>query len=151
MRKHFSDVKTLTGRDQTEKERKLNMMMFSVVIFFIISYSFDNTFFVLWYFNTIDIVYTGRILISFSAVLLTLNSSVNIFFYSYFNENFRKNLVSILSPCKKENLNQNLKLKTMNNKWLMPVLINVKLNNDTVKISILNSTVNKYILWLITY
>ena len=114
MRKHFSDVKTLTGRDQTEKERKLNMMMFSVVIFFIISYSFDNTFFVLWYFNTIDIVYTGRILISFSAVLLTLNSSVNIFFYSYFNENFRKNLVSILSPCKKENLNQNLKLKTMN-------------------------------------
>ena len=116
MKEHFSNLKTLTGCDETKKERKLNMMMFSVVIFFIISYSFDNTFFVLWYFNTINIVYTGRILISFSAVLLALNSSVNIFFYSYFNENFRKNLVSILYPCKQKNLNQNLKLKTVNNK-----------------------------------
>ena len=109
MRKHFSDGKTLTGRDQTEKERRLNMMMFSVVIFFIISYSFDNTFFVLWYSNIIDIVFLERILMSFSAVLLTLNSSVNIFFYSYFNENFRNILGKILC-CKKEKSNQNINL-----------------------------------------
>ena len=116
MRKHFSDVKTLTGRDQTEKERKLNMMMFSVVIFFIISYSFDNTFFVLWYFNIVYTgTYTGRILISFSAVLLTLNSSVNIFIYSYFNENFRKILNKMLS-CKKEKSNQNINLVAMKTK-----------------------------------
>ena len=115
MRKHFSDVKTLTGRDQTEKERKLNMMMFSVVIFFIISYSFDNTFFVLWYFNVINIVFLERILMSFSAVLLTLNSSVNIFFYSYFNENFRKILIKVLF-CKKGKLNQNINTVAMKQK-----------------------------------
>ena len=96
MRKHFSDVKTLTGRDQTEKERRLNMMMFSVVTMFIISYSFENTYFVLYnHFGITLPKNTTRILISISAVLLTQNSSVNIFFYSYFNENFRKNLVGI--------------------------------------------------------
>ena len=115
MRKHFSDVKTLTGRDQTEKERKLNMMMFSVVIFFIISYSFDNTFFVLWYFNVINIVFLERILMSFSAVLLTLNSSLNIFFYSYFNQSFRKVLVKLLF-CKKGKLNQNINTVAMKQK-----------------------------------
>jgi hypothetical protein len=110
MKGHFSNVKTLTGCNQMKEEQKLNMMMFSVVIFFIISYSIKNTFFVLWYFNIITIVFLGRILMSFSAVLLMLNSSVNIFFYSYFNENFRK-ISSILS-CKKGRLNQNIAMKT---------------------------------------
>ena len=124
MRKHFSDVKTLTGRDQTEKERRLNMMMFSVVILFIISYSFDNTYFVLWYhFGTTLPKSTTRILISFSAVLLTLNSSVNIFFYSYFNENFRKNLGKILS-CKKSN--QNINLVVMKTKSTFDTITNSK-------------------------
>ena len=125
MRKHFSDVKTLTGRDQTEKERRLNMMMFSVVILFIISYSFDNTYFVLWYhFGTTLPKSTTRILIYFSDVLLTLNSSVNIFFYSYFNKNFRNILGKILS-CKKEKSNQNINL----------VAIKTKSTFDTITIS----------------
>ena len=115
MKEHFSNLKTLTGCDETKKERKLNMMMFSVVIFFIISYSFDNTFFVLWYFNVINIVFLERILMSFSAVLLTLNSSLNIFFYSYFNQNFRKVLVKLLF-CKKGKLNQNIYTVAMKQK-----------------------------------
>ena len=108
MRKHFSDVKTLTGRDQTKTERKLSMMMFSVVILFIISYSFDNIFFVLGYYNIMSKI-TARILFEFSALLLVMNSSANIFFYSYFNEKFKKILGKILS-CKKEKCNQNLNL-----------------------------------------
>ena len=124
MRKHFSDVKTLTGRDQTEKERRLNMMMFSVVILFIISYSFDNTYFVLWYhFGTTLPKSTTRILISFSAVLLTLNSSVNIFFYSYFNKNFRKNLGKILSSKKS---NQSINLVVMKTKSTFDTITNSK-------------------------
>ena len=115
MKGHFSNVKTLTGCNQMKEEQKLNMMMFSVVIFFVFSYSFDNTFFVLWYFKTINMAHTGRILISFSAVLLTMNSSVNIFIYSYFNENFRKILGKMLA-CKKENSNQNLNLVAMKTK-----------------------------------
>ena len=115
MKEHFSNLKTLTGCDKTKKERKLNMMMLSVVIFFIISYSFDNTFFVLWYLNIINIVFLERILMAFSAVLLTLNSSVNIFFYSYFNENFRKILVKVLF-CKKGKLNQNINTVAMKQK-----------------------------------
>ena len=126
MSKHFSDVKTLTGRDQTEKERRLNMMMFSVVILFIISYSFDNTYFVLWYnFGTTLPRNTTRILIAFNAVLLTLNSSVNIFFYSYFNENFRKNLGKILSR-KKEKSNQNINLFAMKTKSTFDSITNSK-------------------------
>ena len=115
MKEHFSNLKTLTGCDESKKERKLNMMMLSVVIFFIISYSFDNTFFVLWYFNVINIVFLERILMSFSAVLLTLNSSVNIFFYSYFNQNFRKFLVKLLF-CKKGKFNQNINTVAMKQK-----------------------------------
>ena len=115
MKEHFSNLKTLTGCDKTKKERKLNMMMLSVVIFFIISYSFDNTFFVLWYFNIINIVFLERILMSFSAVLLTLNSSVNIFVYSHFNENFRKVLVKLLF-CKEGKLNQNIYTVAMKQK-----------------------------------
>ena len=141
MRKHFSDVRTLIGRDETEKERKLNMMMLSVVILFIISYSIDITVAVLWYnewgtvtsklcrslsvyssgasrllfFGTTLPKNTTRILISFNTVLLTLNSSVNIFFYSYFNENFRNILGKILC-CKKEKLNQNINLAAMKTK-----------------------------------
>jgi hypothetical protein len=124
MRKHFSDVKTLTGRDQTEKERRLNMMMFSVVTMFIISYSFDNTYFVLYnHFGITLPKNTTRILISISAVLLTLNSSVNIFFYSYFNENFRKNLGKVLS-CKKSN--QNINLVVMKTKSTFDTITNSK-------------------------
>ena len=115
MKEHFSNVRKLTSCDETKKERKFNMMMLSVVTFFIISYSFDNTFFVLWYFNIINIVFLERILMSFSAVLLTLNSSVNIFFYSYFNQNFRKVLVKLLF-CKKEKLNQNIYTVAMKQK-----------------------------------
>ena len=115
MRKHFSDVKTLTGRDQTKIERKLNMLMFSVVILFIISYSFDNMFFVLIHFETDLSRNTTRFLVSFGAVLLTLNSSINIFFYSYFNEKFRKILGKILL-CEKEKLNQNINLVAMKTK-----------------------------------
>ena len=115
MKEHFSNVKTLTGCDETKKERKFNMMMLSVVTFFIISYSFDNTFFVLWYFNVINIVFLERILMSFSAVLLTLNSSVNVFFYSYFNQNFRKVLVKLLF-CKKGKLNQKINTVAMKQK-----------------------------------
>ena len=126
MRKHFSDVKTLTGRDQTEKERRLNMMMFSVVTLFIISYSFDNTYFVLYnHFGTTLPKNTTRILISFSAVLLTLNSSVNLFFYAYFNENFRKNLDKILS-CKKKKSNQNINLVVMKTKSTFDTITNSK-------------------------
>ena len=136
MRKHFSDVKTLTGRDKnTKKEQRLNMMMFSVVILFLISYSIDITVAVLWYnewgtvtsklcrklsvyssgasrllfFGTTLSKNTRRILICFNTVLLTLNSSFNIFFYSYFNKNFRNILGKILC-CKKEKSNQNVNL-----------------------------------------
>ena len=142
MRKHFSDVKTITGRDKnTKKEQRLNMMMFSVVILFLISYSIDITVAVLWYneWGTVTsklcrslLVYssgasrllffgttlpknTTRILISFNTVLLTLNSSFNIFFYSYFNENFRNILGKILC-CKKEKSNQNINLVAMKTK-----------------------------------
>ena len=143
MRKHFSVVKTLTGRDKnTKKEQRLNMMMFSVVILFLISYSIDITVAVLWYndwgteklrdenrslsvyssgasrllfFGTTLPKNTTRILISFNTVLLTLNSSVNIFFYSYFNENFRNILGKILC-CKKEKSNQNINLVAMKTK-----------------------------------
>ena len=141
MRKHFSGVKTLLGRDETEKERKLNMMMLSVVILFIISYSIDITVAVLWYnewgtvtsklcrklsvyssgasrllfFGTTLSKNTRRILICFNTVLLTLNSSFNIFFYSYFNKNFRNILGKILC-CKKEKSNQNVNLVAMKTK-----------------------------------
>ena len=115
MRKHFSDVKTLTGRDQTKIERKLNMLMFSVVILFIISYSFDNMFFVLIHFETDLSRNTTRFLVSFGAVLLTLNSSINIFFYSYFNEKFRKILGKILL-CEKEKVESKYKLSCNENK-----------------------------------
>ena len=142
MRKHFSDVKTLTGRDKnTKKEQRLNMMMFSVVILFLISYSIDITVAVLWYnewgtvtsklcrklsvyssgasrllfFGTTLPKNTRRILISFNTVLLTLNSSFNIFFYSYFNKNFRNILGKILC-CKKEKSNQNVNLVAMKTK-----------------------------------
>ena len=113
--KVLTSVIYITGRDQTKIERKLNMLMFCVVILFIISYSFDNMFFVLLYFETALSRNTARFLVSFGAVLLTLNSSINIFFYSYFNEKFRKILGKILS-CKKEKLNQNINLVAMKTK-----------------------------------
>ena len=142
MRRHFSDVKTLTGCDKiTKKEQRLNMMMFSVVILFLISYSIDITVAVLWYnewgtvtsklcrslsvyssgasrllfFGTTLPKITTRILISFNTVLLTLNSSFNIFFYSYFNKNFRNILGKILC-CKKEKSTQNVNLVAMKTK-----------------------------------
>ena len=143
MRKHFSEVKTLTGCDKiTKKEQRLNMMMFSVVILFLISYSIDITVAVIWYndwgteklrddhrtllvdssgasrllfFGTTLPKITTRILISFNTVLLTLNSSFNIFFYSYFNKNFRNILGKILG-CKKEKSNQHVNLVAMKTK-----------------------------------
>ena len=141
MSKHFSDVKKLTGRDQTEKERRLNMMMFSVVILFLISYSIDITVAVLWYnewgtvtsklcrklsvyssgasrllfFGTTLSKNTRRILICFNTVLLTLNSSFNIFFYSYFNKNFR-NILGRTLCFKKEKSSQNVNLVAMKTK-----------------------------------
>ena len=102
MRKFFAMVKETTGKDNSSKERRLTMMMFSVVLLFLISNSMVHLSQILYseYVISFD---THTILRPFYTFFQVLNSSVNIFLYAYFNSIFRQNLISLFDcvrlPC----------------------------------------------------
>ena len=90
MNRYSLMVKETLGRDESSVERRLTMMMFSVVLFFIGT----NTIYQaskIMYWNHIIGTKTMMILRPIHTLLLTINSSVNIFFYLYFNKKFRRN------------------------------------------------------------
>ena len=102
MRKFFAMVKETTGKDNASKERKLTMMMFSVVALFLISNTMRHVCAILLQENVISFN-TDNILRPIYTFLQVLNSSVNIFFYTYFNTIFCQNLISLFDcvrlPC----------------------------------------------------
>ena len=103
MRKFFAMVKDTTGKDNESKERKLTMMMLSVVGLFLISNTMWHVCAILLQEMIITTRGTNIILRPFYSFLQVLNSSVNIFFYTYFNTIFRQNLISLFDfvrlPC----------------------------------------------------
>ena len=102
MKKFFAMVKETTGIDKASKERKLTMMMFSVVVLFLISNSMVHVSYILHSENVISFD-TDTILRPIYTFFQEINSSVNIFFYAYFNTLFRQNLISLFNcvrlPC----------------------------------------------------
>ena len=102
MKKFFNMVKETTGKDNASKEKRLTMMMFSVVVLFLISNSMAHLCFIL-YSEMVISTTTDTILRPVYTFLQVMNSSVNIFFYTYFNTTFRQNLISLFDcvrlPC----------------------------------------------------
>ena len=102
MRKFFAMVKETTGKDNASKERRLTMMMFSVVALFLISNTMRHVCLILFVEKVISFD-TMTILGPFYTFLCVINSSVNIFFYTYFNTSFRQNLIALFDcvrlPC----------------------------------------------------
>ena len=102
MRKFFAMVKETTGKDNAAKERKLTMMMFSVVALFLISNTMRHVCAILFQENIISLN-NDRILRPFYTFFQVINSSMNIFFYAYFNSLFRQNLIALFDcvrlPC----------------------------------------------------
>ena len=102
MQKFFAMVKEATGKDNASKERRLTMMMFSVVAIFLISNTMVHLSTILYseYVISFD---THNILRPFYTLFQVMNLSVNIFFYMYFNTTFRQNLISLFDcvrlPC----------------------------------------------------
>ena len=103
MRKFFAMVKDTTGKDNASQERKLTMMMLSVVGLFLISNTMRHVCAILLEERIITTRGTNIILRPFYSFLQVLNSSVNIFFYTFFNTTFRQNLISLFDcvrlPC----------------------------------------------------
>jgi hypothetical protein len=102
MKKFFAMVKETTGRDNTSKEKRLTWMMFSVVFLFVAANSMSNLSNICLSLGHISLETFAilRPIVSFS---LTVNSSVNIFFYLYFNTTFRNNFFSIFPSNKPKN------------------------------------------------
>ena len=102
MRKFFAMVKETTGKDNASMERRLTMMMFSVVALFLISNTMRHVCIILLQ-EEVTNLNTTIILRPFYSFLQVINSSVNIFFYAYFNSIFRQNLISLFDcvrlPC----------------------------------------------------
>ena len=102
MRKFFAMVKETTGKDNASMERRLTMMMFSVVALFLISNTMRHVCIILLEENVISSA-TNITLRPFYSFLQVINSSVNIFFYAYFNSIFRQNLIDLFDcirlPC----------------------------------------------------
>ena len=102
MRKFFAMVKETTGKDNASKERRLTMMMFSVVALFLISNTMRHVCAILLQENVISIN-TDTILRPIYTFLQVINSSMNIFFYTHFNTIFRQNLIALFEcvrlPC----------------------------------------------------
>ena len=102
MKNFFAMVKETTGKDNASKETRLTMMMFSVVALFLISNTMRHVCVILFQKNIISF-HTDTILRPFYTFLQVINSSVNIFFYTYFNTIFRQNLIALFDcvrlPC----------------------------------------------------
>ena len=102
MQKFFAMVKETTGKDNSSKERRLTMMMFSVVVLFLISNTMCHVCIILSRKEVISFD-TDTLLLPVYTFLQVINSSVNIFFYAYFNSIFRENLISLFDcvklPC----------------------------------------------------
>ena len=94
MRKFFAMVKETTGKDNASKERRLTMMMFSVVALFLISNTMRHLCAILFQEKAVSLD-TATILRPFYTFLQVINSSVNILFYTYFNTIFRQNLITL--------------------------------------------------------
>ena len=103
MRKFFAMVKETTGKDNASKERRLTMMMFSVVVLFLVSNTMRHVCFFILLQGNVTNRETIIILRPFYTFLQVMNSSVNIFFYAYFNSIFRQNLIDLFDcirvPC----------------------------------------------------
>ena len=102
MRKFFAMVTETTGKDNASKERMLTMMMFSVVLLFLISNTMHHVSIILFQ-EKVTNFHMDTILRPFYKFFLVINSSVNIFFYTYFNKIFRQNLIALFDcirvPC----------------------------------------------------
>ena len=102
MRKFFAMVKETTGKDDASKERRLTMMMFSVVLLFLISNTMHHVCIILLQ-EKVTTFHMDTILRPFYKFFQVINSSVNIFFYTYFNKIFRQNLIALFDcsrvPC----------------------------------------------------
>ena len=102
MRKFFAMVKETTGKDNASTERRLTMMMFSVIALFLISNTMRHVCIILLEENVIN-RHTNIILHPFYSLFQVINSSMNIFFYAYFNSLFRQNLIALFDcvrlPC----------------------------------------------------
>ena len=102
MRKFFAMVKETTGKDNASTERRLTMMMFSVIALFLISNTMRHVCIILLE-KKVTNRDTNIILHPFYTFFQVINSSMNIFFYAYFNSLFRQNLIALFDcvrlPC----------------------------------------------------
>ena len=111
-------VKETTGINTT-KERKLTMMMFSVVLLYIVANTYSIVGHILFFLHvsTETLLYIFHPIYSFAWVV---NSSANLFFYLYFNKMFSDNFIAIFSCTKK---NQNV-LNTTRPLIMSPIIKN---------------------------
>ena len=128
MRKFFAMVEETTGKDNSSKERRLTMMMFSVVVLFLISNTMCHVCVILLR-KQVTSFDTDTFLRPVYTFLQVVNSSVNIFFYAYFNSIFRQNLISLFDcvrlPCFKA------KTKTQGQPIQLNLISKTKLMNLT--------------------
>ena len=111
-------VKETTGHDNSTKERKLTMMMFSVVLLFMVANTFTMIGPILYVLHVSEeTFYIFRPIYSF---LWVVTSSANLFLYLYFNKKFRENFYAIFSSSKK---NQNV-LNTTRPLIISPIIKN---------------------------
>ena len=102
MKRFTAMVKETTGHDNSTKQRKLTMMMFSVVLLFIVANTFNIVLPILYFLDVIEeTIHIFHPIYSFAWVV---NSSANLFLYLYFNKTFHDNFISIFS-CFKTNPN----------------------------------------------
>ena len=102
MRKFYAMVREATGKDNASTERRLTMMMFSVIALFLISNTMRHVCIILLQ-EKVTNLDTTIILRPFYTFFQVINSSMNIFFYAYFNSLFRQNLIALFDcvrlPC----------------------------------------------------
>ena len=127
-------VKETTGVDRRLRDRKLTLMMFSVVILFIVSNTSLLGYILIGTKSISEDTYA--ILRPISSLLFVVNSSANLFIYLYFNKKFRENFIAIFSCTKKT---QNV-LKTTRPLIMSPIIQ----NNNVLKTATNNkNAINK--------
>ena len=109
-------VRDVTGKDNNSKERKLTLMMFSVVAIFIVCSTVNCVIYIFYWFDIIDLI-TLLILSPINVFFVTMNSSVNIFLYAYFCKPFRENLIAIFHCIKVKKDKEKVTLKSMKNSY----------------------------------
>ena len=114
MKNFFLMVKETLGQDKSAAETNLTRMMFSVVFTFIICNTFYHLLYIFYYFSLLG-PDTYIVLRPLNIFLLTINSSINIVFYTLFLTAFRQNLFALFNKVKTKE-NEEISLQTKSTK-----------------------------------